>query len=243
MTKALACLLLPLWSVSVLAAVDPHHSIASKNRARQTPAWVPAAEAVNGSGVFAMSKIQEGPVPPFQHRRTVSSTGEKVANSEPCLEIVQLPNGGSQHAPASFATAARQSRMVITGTVADITAGFYDGLPSSLVHVSLDAASPETVRDVYFIHPVARFSIGADSFCRTSSQYANVETGDTVLLLANGTIDRADEVYLPAATELLVEHAGRLLVPLPLKGDGDLQNARFLREVAGKAFDIRRAVQ
>jgi hypothetical protein len=210
-----------------LHAVDPHHPILSKNLSQQTPVWVPATEAVTDAGELNEKNIQKGHTWSIFERQAQPSNIDPASSNEPCPGITVFVDApGELHIPASLDALARASKTVVVGMVMDVTPGFFDGLPASLVHVSAERHLRNAADSVYFVYPVARFSAGGRTFCRKNLLYGETipSIGDSLLLFGNATIDRDDKVFAPLPHEVVIEHQGHLIVPPDLARDVELQS-------------------
>jgi|GEM_PF-2529734 len=237
MKLRLAVTVLALVSTVSLHAVDPHHPILSKNLSRKTPVWVPATDAVTDAGDLNDKNIQKGHTWSIFERQTQPSNIGSASVEEPCPGVTVFVDApGEHHIQASIDALAHASKTVLVGTVLEVTPGFFDGLPASLVHVSVERHLRNAAGSVYFVYPVARFTAGGRSFCRKNLLYSETipAIGDSLLLFGNATIDRDDEVFAPLPHEVVIEHKGHLIVPPDLARDVDLQSVSSMRDLTAR---------
>jgi hypothetical protein len=217
-------------------ALDPHHSIFSTNSARSWPVWVPANEAVNSAGVLDPQKLPNNAPWHDRTERSVSAstTGHSDVN-EPCQSVTVFDESGFGSTATSIRGLVRLAKRVAVGTVIEIVPGFYDGLPASLIRMSVRSPSGATEGDAFFVYPSARFTANGRVFCRIDSQYAELPTvGDRVVLFGTATVDPGGQLFVPKSHEIIREHAGQLFMPRQLAHDPDLQSLSTFGEITTK---------
>jgi len=217
-------------------ALDPHHSIFSTNSARSWPAWVPASEAVNSSGVLDPQKL---PTNAPWHDRTERSVSASTAGhsdtDEPCQSVSVFDESGFGSTATSIRGLVRIAKRLAVGTVVEIIPGFYDGLPASLIRMSARSASGANENDAFFVYPSARFTANGRVFCRIDPQYIDMPIiGDRVVLFGTATVDPGGQLFIPKSHEIIREHAGQLFISQQLAHDPDLQSLSTFGEITTK---------
>lgn len=229
--------LVVLFSILALTAhgiaLDPHHSIFSTSSARSWPVWVPANEAVNSAGALDPQKLPDkGP----WHSRTEGSIAASSTDANtPCQSVTVFDESGFGSTATSIRALVRLAKRVAVGTVMEIVPGFYDGLPASLIRMSVRSPSGASEGDAFFVYPSARFTANGRAFCRIDSQYAELPTvGDQVVLFGTATVDPGGQLFVPKSHEIIREHAGQLFMPRQLAHDPDLQSLSTFGEITAK---------
>ena len=222
-----------------LYAIDGHAPIASKNRARTKPVWIPATAAITASGGFDDSQFDPAELHASRTTAERSSMPTSSAKLERCSETLVFEDFGVRSPSVSIHDLAEKANVIVFGTVKDVIQGFFEGLPASLMRLAPFGAE-DGRGDVYFVYPSAQFTVAGRSFCRTDSRYVRApERGDTVLLFGGPIPDADAKLFAPLPYELLTEHDGQLVLPATLQPDADAQHASALRDIFTRVAKIR----
>ena len=204
----------------------------SQNPNLKVPMWLRADQAIGADGLrvdfFRDADVQmlhdlideahaaaAGKVP----RAATDSIEPEICFGERPAEI-GLPD-------ASLPDLVRSSRAIYSGTIEEVTPGFFEGIPASLLKVHIEAA-PRASREfntrgnrIFVYYPSAVLRVGGDRVCtRPATQSARPKPGDRILVFAlAGPADTDGLVIYPQASRhLIFETAdGQLLLPAQLQ--------------------------
>ncbi|HBL28697.1 MAG TPA: hypothetical protein DD490_17820 [Acidobacteria bacterium] len=137
----------------------------------------------------------------------------------------------------SFSDLTEQALAIYSGRVEEISPGFFSGLPSSLLLVSVKEelrASDLVARDGLLIpYSFARFKAGGATFCGGGAGMYQPKRGDQVLVfIYDPPLDAAGTLVYPRSPEIFFQSSdGRLIIPEPLKADRDVAAAGSLESL------------
>lgn len=137
----------------------------------------------------------------------------------------------------SFSHLSENALAIYSGQIEEISQGFFDGLPSSLLRVRVTEAFRSSPlidsQEVLIPYPYARFKIGASSFCGGSSSMFQPTSGDRVLVfIYDPPLNAAQNLVFPRSPEIFFQSAERPLVsPESLKTDQHLALADSLSDL------------
>lgn len=196
---------------------------------------------MTAAGEVDPTQVREQPVWRQVRERQIappSAKGQPEA-SQPCFGVTVFTGGGpAPRIPATVDALSRQSAVVAVGTVAELIPGFYNGVPATIVRVSVSDRLKYTGDSVLFMYPVARFTAAGRTFCRTNLLYGDTPSlGDELLLFGNLTIDKDDKVFLPLPYEVLIERGGHIAIPAALANDPDINSTTTLSDLARRLRD------
>lgn len=237
MTKRL-CLIVALTLSVDLHAVDLRHTIMSKNPARKTPIWVPAADSTDAAGRLNAAEFEPHQNPARPAPKSASAAQTANAADSPCAGVAVYEDFGLPGTPRSIRALSRKSNFVVAKVV-DSTPGFFEGQPATLLRLSESESS--SAADIFAVYPAANFQVDHQVRCRFDPRYPKdiPAVGDQVLLFPSSASDRDGKVFAPAPTELIFEHEGRLRYASALQSDPDIASSRSLSDVARRAREAR----
>ena len=118
------CLIVVLTLSVDLHAVDLRHTIMSKNPARRTPIWVPAADSTDATGHLNTAQFEPHQSPARPAPKSVSAAHTTSAADSPCAGVAVYEDFGSPGTPRSIRALSRRSNFVVAKVV-DSAPGFF----------------------------------------------------------------------------------------------------------------------
>jgi hypothetical protein len=206
---------------------------------RTEPIWVAAEAAATPTkelnwGLFTPSEAETlGGVISKQRREATAKSSSECATvfGAPVVERVNpKPN-------QSFKDLKTHAIGAYSGRVVNVTQGFFDGLPSSLLQVQVEnrlrAANSVHQDELWVVYPYARFQVGDVKFCTGVASMDRPEIGDRILVfLYNPPLDAGRKLVVPEPQEIIFQKSqGGLRLPRELEGDAELGTARTLSQI------------
>jgi hypothetical protein len=227
--------------------------IQSNIGSRSTPMWVEAQAAASGRGgirpdLFSQNDVQTlrehaeanlaGRV--AQGRPSALPKGHRPAAGIDCTQLFGVPSVDRLEPKPNrtLADLVDRSRSILSGRVTQVEQGFFDGLPYSLLQITVNealrAASGEPAPHVvYAAYPYARFVIDDEVYCTGMTDAFAPSAGDRVLFFVyDDSLDSDVPLYAPKLEELAFEsRSNGLILGGLLGGDDELAPVHSLLEI------------
>lgn len=227
--------------------------IPSNIGSRSTPLWVEARAAASDRGGIRPDLFSANAVRSLREHAEANRAG-RLAKGRPailpksyrpeagvdCTQLFGVPSVDRLEPKpnGTLADLVDQSRAILSGRVTQVEQGFFDGLPYSLLQISvtdvLHASSEEPApRVVYVAYPYARFAVDDEIYCTGMTGAFEPGPGARVLFFVyDEPLDSGVPLYAPDLEELVFESSTHeLILGGHLDEDDEIAPAASLDEI------------
>lgn len=230
-------------------AAEPPAELPSKFDPQGPPLWVSAERARGSNQELDRKLFRERDlsmlmsVPPDPSDHLVQGVPGRVPEIA-CSIFFTGPDDTGHKPHETLEDLVRESVVVVAGEVAEVSQGFFDGVPASLLTLQepeiLKASEEYSLGTVYVRYPFAAFRVGDRSFCTSDPRYPHQPVpGDRLVVFGYFPPRNLERNVLePFEFGLVIEPAqGPLKLPIPLEAKrGEVEGVSGIKKLVGQAL-------